>query len=85
MKLLILGVLLMALLAFSGGACIADSDGSWRWRQEAREQAERRATAEAERRTQAEARAAAETQARAQAEARIRELEAAMKRLTQNP
>jgi membrane protein involved in colicin uptake len=38
MKLLILGVLVMALLVFGGGACIADSDSSWRWRQEARQQ-----------------------------------------------
>jgi len=59
---------------------------------EAREQAERRAaaetrraTAEAEARTRAEARAAAETEARTRAEERIRELEAAMQRLTQGP
>ena len=39
MKLLILGVLVMALLVFGGGACIADSDSSWRWRDEARERA----------------------------------------------
>ena len=49
----------------------------------AREQAELRAAAEAEARAQTEARAQAEAEARAQAEARIRELEAAMQRLTQ--
>jgi len=38
MKLLILGVVVLVMFAFGGVACIADSDGSWRWRQEARQQ-----------------------------------------------
>jgi colicin import membrane protein len=52
---------------------------------EASEKAERRAAAEAEAREQAERRAAAEVERRTQAEARIRELEAAMRRLNQDP
>jgi colicin import membrane protein len=52
---------------------------------EASERAEQRASAEAEARKQAEALAAAESEARAQADARIRELEAAVQRLTQGP
>jgi uncharacterized protein (DUF3084 family) len=38
MKLLILGVVALVILAFGGVTCIADSDSSWRWRQEARQQ-----------------------------------------------
>jgi hypothetical protein len=40
MKLLILGVVAIVMLAVgSGAACLSDSDGFWRWRDEARERA----------------------------------------------